>query len=322
MFEIAKNTDGTYATTPTTLVSFNGTDGADPQAGLIADTAGNLYGTTAYGGANNDGTIFELVKNADGTYATTPTVLHAFGPSDGENREASLLLAASGTLYGTTSSGGTVRNQRYGTVFALTSQANQPTAIVTATTPTDLAQKGTATVGGPIEITGTPTVTGTGEIGGGAATTGTTGPAAPAPAPMPVPMPAPAPVAPDAVSINQAVTYGRGVFTLTGHASSAAGISAIGISAVLDDGTRQDLGAATVDGDGSFTFTDVIGADQQSFITATETDGAGVRTASADPCFSLTGGLDPGAVPGAPDHLLGREHGGGGGVAGDVARGH
>jgi uncharacterized repeat protein (TIGR03803 family) len=43
-----------------TVASFNGTDGQGPFAGLIMDSSGNLYGTTYYGGASNDGTVFEV----------------------------------------------------------------------------------------------------------------------------------------------------------------------------------------------------------------------------------------------------------------------
>src|ERR1017187_7232548 len=46
--------------TLTTLYSFNGTDGGNPYAGLVQDTNGDFYGTTAYGGSNNDGTVFRL----------------------------------------------------------------------------------------------------------------------------------------------------------------------------------------------------------------------------------------------------------------------
>ena len=64
MFEIAKTASG-YASTPTTLVSFNGSgNGADPQGSLIADANGDLFGTTASGGANGDGTVFEIAKTA------------------------------------------------------------------------------------------------------------------------------------------------------------------------------------------------------------------------------------------------------------------
>ena len=62
MFEIAKTAHG-YASTPTTLVSFNGTDGGSPFGGLIADAHGDLFGTTI---ANefNSGTVFEIAKTA------------------------------------------------------------------------------------------------------------------------------------------------------------------------------------------------------------------------------------------------------------------
>jgi hypothetical protein len=56
----------------TTLASFNGTDGAQPVAGLIADAHGDLFGTTQEGGANHnvtvfgDGTVFEITKTAHG----------------------------------------------------------------------------------------------------------------------------------------------------------------------------------------------------------------------------------------------------------------
>jgi hypothetical protein len=52
-----------------TLVSFNGTDGRDPEAGVIADAAGNLLGTAYLGGPNGQGTVFEIVKT-DSSYAS------------------------------------------------------------------------------------------------------------------------------------------------------------------------------------------------------------------------------------------------------------
>ena len=48
------------APTETVLHSFTGSDGANPYAGLIADRAGNLYGTTLGGGASGNGVVFEL----------------------------------------------------------------------------------------------------------------------------------------------------------------------------------------------------------------------------------------------------------------------
>ena len=80
MFEIAKTATG-YASAPTTLVSFNGTNGADPAGGLIADANGNLFGTTfARRGERRVGTVFEIAKTATG-YASTPTTLVSFNGS-------------------------------------------------------------------------------------------------------------------------------------------------------------------------------------------------------------------------------------------------
>jgi hypothetical protein len=59
VFEIVK-TAICYATAPTTLVSFNDKDGGVPSAGLIADSNGNLFGTTVTGGVVGFGTVFEV----------------------------------------------------------------------------------------------------------------------------------------------------------------------------------------------------------------------------------------------------------------------
>jgi uncharacterized repeat protein (TIGR03803 family) len=78
-----------------TLVTFNGTNGANPLAGLIADVNGNFYGTTFYGGTRNAGTIFEIAAGAH-----TLTTLHAFDFDDGANPGGSLLSDGSGNFYG------------------------------------------------------------------------------------------------------------------------------------------------------------------------------------------------------------------------------
>lgn len=119
VFEVTKNADGT--STETILYSFSGgNDGANPFASLIADASGNLYGTTQNGGGSANcsggcGTVFELAKNADGTY--TESVLHAFTGNDGEFPAAGLIADSLGNLYGTTQDGGTFDS---GTVFKLT----------------------------------------------------------------------------------------------------------------------------------------------------------------------------------------------------------
>jgi collagen type I alpha len=53
--------DGSYANAPSTLVSFNGANGADPLGDLHTDAAGDVFGTTEGGGANGAGTVFEIV---------------------------------------------------------------------------------------------------------------------------------------------------------------------------------------------------------------------------------------------------------------------
>src|ERR1017187_8224217 len=91
------------------------TDGLIPYGGLIFDAAGNLYGTTGYGGTNDLGTVFELTPAAGGTW--TEQVLHSFGSgTDGAYPYAGLIFDGAGNLYGTTSGGGTA----HGTLFELT----------------------------------------------------------------------------------------------------------------------------------------------------------------------------------------------------------
>jgi uncharacterized repeat protein (TIGR03803 family) len=86
VFEIAKTAQG-YASTPTTLVSFNGTDGREPTSGVIADAHGDLFGTTYLGGAYGLGTVFEIAKTAHG-YASTPTTLVNFNGTNFFNSAA------------------------------------------------------------------------------------------------------------------------------------------------------------------------------------------------------------------------------------------
>jgi hypothetical protein len=66
----------------TTLINFNGANGAAPRGSLITDAHGDLFGTTVLGGGA--GTVFEIVKTANG-YASTPTTLVSFNVTDGLN---------------------------------------------------------------------------------------------------------------------------------------------------------------------------------------------------------------------------------------------
>ena len=87
------------------LASFNRSNGANPYAGLVADANGNLFGTTVDGGANGDGTVFEIAKTATG-YASAPTTLVSFNGANGANPYGRLIMDASGNLIGAAASGG------------------------------------------------------------------------------------------------------------------------------------------------------------------------------------------------------------------------
>ncbi len=110
---------GSGGLTVNTLYSFSsgctGTCGA--QAKLMMDAAGNLYGTTTYGGAYGAGNVFKLAPSNGGW---TYTSLHDFtgqNDSTGAYPMCSLVMGASGNLYGTTDEGGAHNN---GVVFEIT----------------------------------------------------------------------------------------------------------------------------------------------------------------------------------------------------------
>ena len=123
VFEIAP--DGTE----TQLYAFKGgnNDGYAPRAGLVADSAGNLYGTTEAGGScswssSGCGIVFKLAPDR------TETVLYKFkGGKDGSLPFSNLILDKSGNLYGTTSWGGGSKCDKTGcgTVFEITAQGSE-----------------------------------------------------------------------------------------------------------------------------------------------------------------------------------------------------
>jgi uncharacterized repeat protein (TIGR03803 family) len=85
----------------TTLHSFDTSDGAIPDAGLIQAADGNLYGTTDYGGANGFGSVFKMDSSGN------LTTIHSFASSEGSFPRASLIQATNGSFYGTATYGGT-----------------------------------------------------------------------------------------------------------------------------------------------------------------------------------------------------------------------
>ena len=117
VFKLTPNQDGTW--TRTVLHTFKGYDGDKARSELIFDAAGNLYGTTFNGGGSKNcpdgcGTVFELIRNADGTW--TEKVLHTFAHLPAAHPYGGLAFDVAGNLYGTTVNGSTGDS---GTVFKM-----------------------------------------------------------------------------------------------------------------------------------------------------------------------------------------------------------
>ena len=107
----------------TTLVSFNRTNGANPN-GLTLANDGNFYGTTANGGSGNGyGTVFKVGSSMNGGFTT----LASFNGSNGTYPSA-LTLGTDGNLYGTTEEGGT---DGVGTVFKVTTNETTTNGVLT-----------------------------------------------------------------------------------------------------------------------------------------------------------------------------------------------
>src|SRR5277367_2630531 len=141
VFELSPQADGTWA--EAVLYNFCSdysnqicVDGEQPEAGLVVDAAGNLYGTTPLGGTTQfeGGTVFELsppqLPGGAWTFATIYgfcSVVSGQVCEDGENPHGQLALDATGNLYGTTTAGGNGHSSKAygeGTVFELSHGAN------------------------------------------------------------------------------------------------------------------------------------------------------------------------------------------------------
>jgi uncharacterized repeat protein (TIGR03803 family) len=126
-----------------------GGDGAFLYEGVIRDTAGNLYGVTAAGGASGAGTVFKVDSSG------SETLLYSFsGGSDGGDPDSVLLLDSQGNLYGTTANGGSsdVCDGGCGTVFELSPQAggNWAETVVYSFCSLENCADGQQPVGGPL----------------------------------------------------------------------------------------------------------------------------------------------------------------------------
>jgi hypothetical protein len=113
VFELSPTTSGPW--NETVLYNFTGgADGGFPAAGVIFDTAGNLYGTTQFGGNKTGicanyygcGVVFKLTPNSSGGW--TESVIHTFSGLDGAFPQADLTMDASGKIYSMTYAGGNI----------------------------------------------------------------------------------------------------------------------------------------------------------------------------------------------------------------------
>ncbi|HXE51685.1 MAG TPA: choice-of-anchor tandem repeat GloVer-containing protein, partial [Tepidisphaeraceae bacterium] len=127
VFEIAQGS-GTF----TTLASADGHSAVFPHGGVIADSSGNLYGSSSGGGVYGDGTVFEIAKGSGAITMLAPL-------TNGLQPVGGVLLDAAGDLYGTASSGG---DNGGGTVFKLTRGATSLTTLASFSNTSDGSAQG------------------------------------------------------------------------------------------------------------------------------------------------------------------------------------
>lgn len=123
VFELSPPTTAGWS--ETLLYSFSGPDGASPTGSLVSDSAGNLYGTTFFGGALGFGTVFQLSPPATSGGTWTETVLYSFQDMpDGRFPGGGVIRDAAGNLYGETVNGGScTTNGGSGIVYELSPPA-------------------------------------------------------------------------------------------------------------------------------------------------------------------------------------------------------
>jgi uncharacterized repeat protein (TIGR03803 family) len=121
VYRLTRRHDGSWK--QRTLYSFQGQpDAGFPYGGLIFDKAGNVLGTTYYGGANGVGSVYRLSHHPDDSW--DEKVLYSFkGGKDGASTTTTLVFDAAGNLHGTTSEGGNA-GCGCGVIFKLTHGGN------------------------------------------------------------------------------------------------------------------------------------------------------------------------------------------------------
>jgi uncharacterized repeat protein (TIGR03803 family) len=115
VFQVVPSAGGKWSEKVLHRFSDKGKDGIQPQASLIVDSAGNLFGTTTGGGDYGAGTVFQLSPGTDGNWKER-VVLSFKGGGDGADPAGDLVSDTAGNLYGTTVQGG---DHTGGTVFEL-----------------------------------------------------------------------------------------------------------------------------------------------------------------------------------------------------------
>jgi uncharacterized repeat protein (TIGR03803 family) len=128
VFKLTPNSDGSWSESVLCSFGSNCTDGLNPQASLIFDAAGNLYGTAGGGnsscGGDGCGIIFKLSPQPDGSWIES--VPYSFcsvkNCADGRSPNGNLIFDQAGNLYGTTSGGGIANC--CGVVFELTPKSD------------------------------------------------------------------------------------------------------------------------------------------------------------------------------------------------------
>lgn len=99
----------------TSVVEFTGANGSQPEAALVSDGAGVLWGTTRSGGANGHGTVF-TIDAATGALTTIVEFTGTGGAVPGSQPKAALVRDGAGVWWGTTSAGGA---GNLGTIFSI-----------------------------------------------------------------------------------------------------------------------------------------------------------------------------------------------------------
>ncbi len=129
VFQLSPSASGNW--TETILHSFRTQplDGYNAVASLIIDAAGNLYGTTIYGGhgacPGGCGTVYQLAPAGDGRWVYK--IISSLSDTDGVQPTASVILDSAGNLYGTTIAGGSYAG---GTAFKMSPSAGGPWSIM------------------------------------------------------------------------------------------------------------------------------------------------------------------------------------------------